>query len=100
MFESFVVSELYKNFLHRGVEPDLYFWRDAAGHEVDLVIDSAGSLTAIEARSAQTVAADFFDGLSYLADLAGEPAMPRALVYAGDRTFRRDGVTVYRWSDL
>ena len=32
--------------------------------------------------------------------LVRNPAAPAALIYAGDRPFRRDGVTIYRWSDL
>ena len=39
IFESFVISELIKSFLHQGQEPDLYFWRDSTGHEIDAVVD-------------------------------------------------------------
>lgn len=100
VFESFVVAELMKNYLHRGEESNLHFWRDAAGHEVDLLLEERGTLTAIEIKSAQTVASDFFAGLRYFAGLTGDPSTPRALIYGGDRTFRREGVIVYRWFDL
>ena len=29
-----------------------------------------------------------------------DPEAPAALVYAGDRSLRREGTTVYRWDDL
>ena len=98
VFESFVLSELLKARLHRGKEPDIYFWRDSAGHEIDFVIDDGETLTPIEAKSGQTVAGDFFVGLRFWRKLSG--GREAALVYGGDRSFRREGVNVYRWSDL
>jgi predicted AAA+ superfamily ATPase len=100
VFESFVLSELLKNYLHRGEEPDLYFWRDPAGHEIDVIIEQGQKLTAVEVKSGQTVASDFFAGVRYWRALLDDPRAPAALIYAGDRSFRRDGVTIYRWSDL
>ena len=100
IFESFVVSELYKNFMHRGEQASLYFWRDAAGHEVDLVIDLGTTLTPVEIKSAQTVASDFFKNLKYWLELSGDEAAPAALVYGGDQSFRRSGVIVYPWFGL
>lgn len=100
VFESFVLSELLKARLHRGDEAELYFWRDAAGHEIDFVIADREKLTPMEVKSGQTVASDFFAGLRFWRELAGDPAAPAALVYGGDRSFRREDVTVYRWSDL
>ena len=100
VFESFVLSELLKARLHRGDEAALYFWRDAAGHEIDFVIADGEKLTPVEVKSGQTVAGDFFAGLRFWRTMAGDPAAPAALVYGGDRSFRREGFTVYRWSDL
>jgi len=97
VFESLVVSELYKNFLHRGEQPGLYFWRDATGHEVDIVIDIGAGLIPIELKSAQTIASDFFDNLKYYQGLAGDEAPPASLVYGGSDAFRRSGMAVYPW---
>lgn len=100
VFESFVVSEFYKSFLHRGIPPEITFWRDSAGHEVDVIIDSGGRLTPVEIKSAQTVADDFFDSLDYWKKLAGTPDSPAVLVYGGDRLFKRSGITVTPWFAL
>ena len=98
VFESFVLSELLKARLHRGKEPDIYFWRDSAGHEIDFVVADGETLTPIEARSGQTIAGDFYSGLQFWRKLSG--TREAVLVYGGDRSFRRLGATVYRWSDL
>jgi predicted AAA+ superfamily ATPase len=100
VFESFVISELVKNYLHRGEEPDLTFWRTSAGHEIDVLIERGEQQTPLEVKSGETIASDFFSGLRYWRGLVGDSKAPAALVYGGDRAFRREGVTVYRWSDL
>lgn len=100
IFESLIVSELLKNRLHQGEEGDLYFWRDSAGHEIDLVLDLGSSLTPIEIKSGMTVASDFFQGLDYWRKLSGLPNAPGVLVYAGDRAYRRQGIVVHPWDAL
>lgn len=100
IFESFVVSELLKNYHHRGEEPDLYFWRDSAGHEIDVLIEQGRELVPVEIKSAETMASDSLAGIRFWRRLVQSSDSPAALVYAGDRSFRREGVTIYCWSDL
>jgi len=100
IFESFVISELIKSFLHQGKEPDLYFWRDSTGHEIDAVVDLGSERAAVEIKSGETVAADFFAGIDFWRKLVGNPEAPAALVIGGDRGYRRRGVQVYSWMEL
>ena len=100
IFESFVLSELHKNFVHRGEQPAIYFWRDAGGHEVDFVIETGRGQILVEAKSAQTFASDFLDGVSHLRQIGANPRTPAALIYGGDQAYLRDGVTVYPWFAL
>ena len=100
IFASFVLSELFKGRLHAGLSPDCYFWRDSTGHEIDILLEDGADLIALEVKSGQTVASDFLKGIRYWRALLDNPEAPAAIVYAGDRSFRREGVTIYRWSDL
>jgi predicted AAA+ superfamily ATPase len=100
IFESFIVSELIKNYFNRGEEPGLYFWRDLAGHEVDVLMDRGRKLVPIEIKSGQTVAGDFFENINYWREIAGAEGAPGALFYGGEESFRRTGVAVYPWSCL
>ncbi|TET33095.1 MAG: ATP-binding protein [Planctomycetota bacterium] len=97
VFETFVISELCKNFMHRGERPRLNFWRDSAGHEIDCLVDLGINLIPVEVKSAQTVASDFFKGIDYWRDLSGSAQGRAALIYGGDSAFRRKGVVVYPW---
>jgi uncharacterized protein len=101
IFESWVVSEIAKARVHRGLRPDLFFYRDQHGDEVDLVLELGNRLVAVEIKSAQTVAGDFFAGLDRFADLAVRQRLPlpqRVLVYGGDAAQRRTRATVVPWS--
>ena len=60
IFESFVISELLKNFLNRGAEPPIYFWRDSTGNEIDILIDQGDELIPLEIKAGQTYQSGFF----------------------------------------
>jgi hypothetical protein len=98
VFETFVISELLKNEYHQGAEPDLYFWRDSAGHEIDLVLEQGQELTAVEIKSGETIAGDFFKGLEFWRALPGQEHAPAALVYGGADSYLRKGFAVYSWN--
>jgi predicted AAA+ superfamily ATPase len=54
LFEGVVLGELIKAQVNRGQEPRVYFWRTAAGAEVDIVVEHAGRYVPIEARLSST----------------------------------------------
>lgn len=85
--------------LHAGREPDVYFWRDSAGHELDLLLDRGELLAPLEIKSGQIIASDFFKGLEYWRGLPGQEKAPLSLVYGGDSRYHRQEVAVYSWRD-
>lgn len=93
------MSEALKNFHNRGAEPDIYYWRDSAGHEIDLLIDRGATQIPIEIKSGQTIASDFFADIEYWRTLAGQPDDLAGLVYGGGSSYKRSGVSVVSWSD-
>jgi hypothetical protein len=97
IFETFVIAELYKAFVHRGETPPLYFWRDQTGHEVDVIVDTGKTLIPMEIKSAETVTDSSFQGLRYFTSL-GRPAAPKGiLVHGGDAGYKRQDFTVRPW---
>ncbi len=54
IFENLVIAELFKIYIHRGEQPPLYYWRTAAGSEVDLVIETQDRLIPIEIKQSET----------------------------------------------
>lgn len=97
IFETFIVSELYKAFAHRGEVPPLYFWRDRTGHEVDVIIDTGKKLIPIEIRAGETVVGSSFEGLRFYGSL-GPPASPQGvLIYGGETLHQRENFVVRPW---
>ena len=97
VFESFVVSELIKSFAAQRRDPPLHFWRDATGHEVDVLIDTGGRVVPAEMKSGQTVAADAVAGLLWWTSIPGNPNRGGILVHGGTDTFDFKGVRVLPW---
>lgn len=98
IFESWVASEIYKARVHRGLPPRLFHFRDARGLEVDLVLERGTKLTAVEAKSASTVARDFFTPLERFAKaLDGTQLLERMIVFGGERGHRRGDDRVLAW---
>ncbi len=95
IFENWVVIETLKSFIHAGVEAPRYFWRDSAGHEVDLVLDRGTYLDAIEIKSSATFDPSFNEGLKFFAKLQGHAG--GAVVYGGEESFPHGGFAVRGW---
>ncbi len=72
IFESFVISEIIKNFYNKGKDPNIYFWRDRYEHEVDCVIEYGTKVIAIEVKAKRTFNSRIFQGLSYWNELNPE----------------------------
>lgn len=100
IFETWVYSELVKNYLHRGVVPDMYFWRDSSGNEIDFLIDRAGDLVPIEVKSGTTLASDFLKGLDRWKRISQQEHQPSALIYGGSDCQLRSGTAIYSWAVL
>ncbi|MFW5695439.1 MAG: ATP-binding protein [Alkalispirochaeta sp.] len=101
IFENFVIGELRKAQLNRGLPPRAHFWRDRRGNEVDLLLDDAETRTAIEIKSGRTIASDFFSGLNYYGAL--DPSCPtgrRFIVYGGREQQMRSNGRVVGWQWL
>jgi len=100
LFENWVISEALKTRFNRGLPSNLYFWRDRAGHEVDLLLENPTELIPVEIKSGQTVNSDFFTGLEDWLKLA-QPSQPRAwLVYGGSENHQRKNTRVLSWRNL
>jgi uncharacterized protein len=98
LFETLVLSELYKAFAHRGERPPLFFWRDRTGHEVDVVIDLGRRTVPLEVKLSRTVRPDAFRGVDFYSALSrGKGGV---LVHGGDATYRQGRHIVRSWLHL
>ncbi len=100
LFESMILSDLLKQRYNAGLPPNLYFWRDKSGHEVDCLLDHGTTLTPIEIKSGETISSDFFTGLIKWNQLAGNNPSQSYVVYGGkEKQIRSQGVAL-GWTQL
>ena len=100
LFESWVVSELYKKRLNAGLPIDLFFWRDNTGNEVDLIVENEKGLQPIEIKSGSTYASDWSQGLKKWQALAKNSSLEPAILYGGESNFERESLKVWGWRDV
>lgn len=100
LFETFVVSEFLKERFNRGMQSNLFYWRDSKGLEIDLVIEVADKLVAVEIKSGQTIAPDFFSALKRWRILAGQPDASAWLVYGGDKKLFNENISIVPWKKI
>jgi len=94
LFENCVVMEALKHRYNSGKTSNLYFYRDSAGHEVDLIYMIAQHPVPIEIKAGQTVVQDFFTGLTHFKKVLGGLAHGGLLVYGAERELMQGDVRV------
>ena len=99
MFENLVVMECIKARANQGKNPNLYFFRDSNGNEVDLLFESGRQLTGIEIKAGMTYRPTMLKGLQRLHGIAPELGR-RYLVYAGEPFEFSDGSTAVRYDQI
>lgn len=109
VFETWVVSEIIKQRLHRGASQrmngGLFFYRDQPGQEVDVIIQRGTELLAVEVKAGRTVPSDVLPALLAWGRMIQErdvltTAVHPVLVYGGDQAQTRSDSQVVPWHEL
>ncbi len=86
IFENLVVAELLKRYTHRGEEPALYYWRTAAGSEVDVVIETQDRLIPLEIKQSETPRPEMARGIISFQTDFGDKAGQGYVIHPGKMT--------------
>ena len=107
LYENLVIAEIVKGALARGIRPEIYFFRDSHGAEVDVLIREKGELVPVEIKSASTFSTDFLKGLKRFRTLGPAPLAAGAVLYRGHEQFQIQGARIFNpletqdlWSTL
>lgn len=106
MFEGWVVSEVVKWHRHRGMRPQISFYRERDRHEVDLVVEHGTELTLVEMKSGRTPRSDHFAAFAAIDDQIAARGDERwrvgrrLVVYGGDESQSRSDGELVAWADL
>lgn len=100
LFENLVINEFIKYSCNLGTEPNLTFWRDKTGHEIDLILNKATTQVAIEIKSGATYSPDHFKGIAYWAKLSGATSSNGKVIYNGEKNMVTMRGEVISWKGI
>lgn len=83
IFENIAVTEMIKNRFNIAREPNIYFYRENSGREVDIVQETPTGLSIYEVKAGATFQTDFTKNLKYLQALLPN-VQHAAVIYNGD----------------
>lgn len=93
LFENLAVAEAQKWHFNRGRRPQMSFYRDLNGLEVDLLIERPARPMAIEVKSGATVSSDMLAPLRrHAAAMPVAAGSVNMLVYGGDEAATQSGI--------
>ena len=88
LFKTLVVSELVKSRMNQGKRPDLFYWRDSNGNEIDVIAEWEAKIKPIEIKSVKTLTVDSFSGLKKWMNLAKNAGESPTLIYGGEESYK------------
>ena len=98
LFEHFVILETYRLIQYAEKPYRIYHWRSSHGAEVDMIIETADDLWAIEIKSNPIVKSSNLTGLmSFVAD---HPKANLMCVSTCDRPYLTGSIPVIPWNTL
>lgn len=100
LFENLIVIEALKTRFNQGESAEMYFYRDATGNEVDLLLPSGRQFRAVEIKAGATVNADYFRGLNGFSAAFPQVLEGGSVVYGGDAAQSRGDWPVIPWHRL
>lgn len=100
LFENLVVSEFLKYYWATGRNAPFYFFRDNIGNEVDLFIEKARNIAAIEIKAGKTINEGWFKGLNYIKKIIGKNIFSTNIIYGGEEGIKREGVNIFSFRNI
>ena len=97
IFEGFVITEIIKTFYAFGKRPSLYYWREHSGLEIDLLIEKAGQLITLEAKSGMTVTSEQLSGLQKIINTITDIPLQSLLIYGGEESRKINTINILPW---
>jgi uncharacterized protein len=99
IFENWTITEIKKNRTNEGINGGMYFFRDSAGNEVDLLIEKNSDMVGVEIKSTKKLDSKDFQGLKYWKKY--QQNAKAILLYGGNKSdILNDEIGLVPWNDV
>lgn len=101
LFESMVISEIAKLCYHTGKRPNIYYWRESNGMEIDCIVEvNSEKILAIEIKGGATFHSEFLKNLKPFPDMIQNAKVKKYLIYGGDINQSQGNIQIAGWRDF
>jgi predicted AAA+ superfamily ATPase len=100
LFENFVINEMTRYFLNKGIKPQLCFWQNKDKKEIDIILDKGTSLFPFEVKASKTRNHHLLENLSYWNKLNNTPPEHLNLIYGGEEDFKTSAGHFISWKNI
>lgn len=99
LVENFIIMDILKTIKNKGLNYDIYYWRDNKGLEIDLLIDRGdNNLLPVEIKSAQTYQPNFTKNI--LKYMKYAKISKGLVIYDGKMEMNLETIEVYNWKNI
>lgn len=99
IFENWILSEIKKNRANDGIAGGMFYFRDSAGNEVDLILEKNNELFGVEIKAAKKPGREHMRGLLYWKK--NQPASNLILLHGGvNNNSSIEGITQLSWTEV
>ena len=102
IFESWAVAEIIKNRQAAGESNGVFFFRDKAGLEADVLVQRGANFVVVEVKAGQTVAFDMASSAARVSEIlsASSSTAEPVVIYGGDTKQIRNGIVYLPWNEI
>src|SRR3990167_11449214 len=99
LFETLIISDLIKQRYNKGLYPNLSFYRDRSGHEVDCILKHENELIPVEIKISQTFNLEYLDEIKYWLKITNS-SQKGLIIYGGDSDQMRNDAKILSWKKI
>ncbi len=101
LFENLIISEIMKYSYHLGKKPNVYYWRESNGIEIDCIIEKDNkNIAAIEIKGGQSFTKDYLKNIRSFSKNNDRHHVQKILIYAGTENSFINETQIIPWKDF
>ena len=97
LFENLIITEQIKQRYNQFLPPNIYYWRDKLGREVDCILEQNNQTIAIDIKAGKTITKDQLKNLKYWQSLSHADNQDLKIIYGGEQNQSLFGIDIISW---
>jgi predicted AAA+ superfamily ATPase len=96
LFENMIISDIVKQYYNAGRQPNVFFWRESNGTEIDCIVEKETEVLAMEIKGGLTYTSDFIKNLKRFPD----EGIRKMVIYGGNEDVRLGNISLHGWRKI